>query len=107
MTSFAKIFNDVFIHERPSGVHKYSLTSVMVAEMLAAEDDAPAKLKETHSIPFVFNFMAGSSRHCDYLSMPSFHIILNKAIRQIKRSDLAVGNRIDLHKRGRKTHNNN
>ena len=81
MTSFSKIFNDVFVHERPSGVHKYSLTSVLVAEMLAAEDDAPAKLNETHTIPFEFNFMAGSSRHCNYLSMPSFHIILNKAIR--------------------------
>lgn len=28
ISSFTKIFNDVFIHERPSTVHKYSLTEV-------------------------------------------------------------------------------
>ena len=37
--SFSKIFNDVFVHERPSCVHKYSLTEVMVAEMLLASDE--------------------------------------------------------------------
>ena len=42
LKSFTKIFNDVFIHERPSCVHKYSLTEVMVAEMLQADDQRPA-----------------------------------------------------------------
>ena len=37
--SFAKIFNDVFVHERPTTVHKYSLTEVMVTEMLYASDE--------------------------------------------------------------------
>ena len=42
ITSFTKIYNDVFIHERPSCVHKYSLTEVMVCEMLQAEEDTAA-----------------------------------------------------------------
>jgi len=50
--------------------------------------------------------MAGTTKQVDYINMPSFHSFLNKAIRQIKRSDLSLGNRIDLHKRGRKTQNN-
>ena len=103
MKSFAKIFNDVFIHERPSCVHKYSLSEVMVAEMLLADEEAPARLKETHKIPFAYNFMNGSSKETDYQAMPTFHELLNKAIRQIKRSDNALGSKIDLHKRGRKT----
>ena len=62
MRSFTKIFNDVFIHERPSCVQKYSLTEVMVTEMMHADEDRPAKLRETHTVPFQYNFMAGSSR---------------------------------------------
>ena len=103
MNSFAKIFNDVFVHERPSCVHKYSLTEVMVVEMLHASEEAEAKLNETHKIPFAFNFMNGSTKALDYQALPSFHSFVNKAIRQIKRNDLALGARVDLHKRGRKT----
>ena len=103
ISSFTKIYNDVFIHERPSCVHKYSLTEVMVAEMLHAEDDTAARLHKTHSIPYRYNFMAGTTRQVEYVNMPSFHVFLNKAIRQIKRSDLSQGKAIDLHKRGRKT----
>ena len=73
MQSFAKIYNDVFIHERPSCVQKYSLTEVLITEMLQAEEDKPAKLRETHSIPYSFNFMAGTTRHVKYSSMESFH----------------------------------
>ena len=103
LTSFTKIFNDVFVHERPSCVHKYSLTEVMAVEMMQADEERAAELNQTHFIPFHYNFMANSSRHCLYLACPDFHEFLNRAIRQIKRSDLALGARIDLHKRGRKT----
>jgi len=74
----------------------------MVAEMLQADEETPAKLRETHSIPFKFNFMAGTSRNCKYDTCSEFHIFLNRAIRQIKRNDNSMGNRVDLHKRGRK-----
>ena len=53
----------------------------MVAEMLQAEDDTAARLRKTHSIPFRYNFMAGTTRQVDYINMPSFHAFLNKAIR--------------------------
>ena len=103
MTSFTKIYNDVFVHERPTCVHKYSLTEVMVTEMLRADEEAAARLHETHMIPFRYNFLGNSTRDVDYTALPSFHTFLNKAIRQIKRNDNALGTRIDLHRRGRKT----
>lgn len=75
----------------------------MVAEMLQAPDEMPAKLGKTHAIPFSFNFVDGTSRSVVYTSSGDFHALLNKVIRQIKRNDLALGTMIDLHKRGRKT----
>ena len=36
------------------------------------------------------------------MNISGFQTFLNKAIRQIKRSDQALGAKIDLHKRGRK-----
>lgn len=79
--SFSKIFNDVFIHERPSCVHKYSLTEVMVTEMLQADDEEVAVENETHKIPFSFNFMGSSSKSVNYAALPTFHTFLNMAIR--------------------------
>jgi len=82
LTSFTKIFNDVFVHERPSCVHKYSLAAVMVVEMLNIYDeDMAAKLNVTHKIPFTFNFLDGSSKDLQYLAVPAFHEFLNKAVR--------------------------
>jgi len=51
--------------------------------------------------------MTGCTKGMNYLAMQSFHSFLNKAIRQIKRNDLALGSRLDLHKRGRKTQQQN
>ena len=102
MTSFANIYNDVFTEERPSTVQKYFLTEIQVVEMNEASDDDPGIPGVTHTIPFKYNFSSGTSKEVKYTNIPSFHTFLNKAIRQIKRSDSALGTKIDLHKRGRK-----
>ena len=81
LTSFTKIFNDVFVHERPSCVHKYSLTEVMVAEMLQADDLRPSHVNETHKITYQYNFMEGSTRYINYTVVPTFHMFLNNALR--------------------------
>ena len=73
--------------------------------MLEAGFEEPGKLGTTHAIPFKYNFSTGTSRELKYSASPEYHKFLNKAIRGVKRSDLAMGNKIDLHKRGRKAHN--
>ena len=104
MSSLSNIYNDVFTQERPSTVQKYFLTEVQVVEMNQASEDDPAEIGVTHTIPFRYNFSSGTSKELNYPSSHAFQIFLNKAIRQIKRSDLALGSSIDLHKRGRKAH---
>ena len=68
LTSFAKIFNDVFVLEKPGSVQKYFLTEVQVIEMNEAHEEAEGKLGETHTIPFFFNFANGTSRQVNYLA---------------------------------------
>ena len=104
LTSFSKIFNDVFVLEKPGNVQKYFLTEVQVVEMNEAPDELEGRLGETHSIPFYFNFTNGTSRNINYLASTNFNIFLNKVIRQIKKADSAQGAKLDLHKRGRKAH---
>ena len=79
--SFTKIYNDVFIHERPTCVHKYSLAEVMVCELLHSDEEQMAELNVTHKIPFRFNFMGCSSKNVNYLALPTFHTFVTKAIR--------------------------
>ena len=72
--------------------------------MNEAPEDQEGRLGETHSVPFFFNFTSGTSRNVNYLASVNFNVFLNKVIRQIKKSDLAQGTKLDLHKRGRKAH---
>ena len=72
--------------------------------MNEAHDDDPAILGITHTIPFKYNFSSGTSKEVKYINIKGYHKFLNNAIRQIKRSDEALGQKIDLHKRGRKAH---
>lgn len=102
MTSLSNIYNDVFTYERPTTVQKYFLTEVQLVEMKESLDEEPAQHGKTHTVPFRYNFSSGTSKELNYLNVPEYHQFLNKAVRQIKRSDLALGPRIDLHKRGRK-----
>ena len=44
LTSYAKIYNDVFVQEKPMSVYKYFLTQTMVVEMNAPFDDAKGNL---------------------------------------------------------------
>ena len=104
MQCLANIYNDVFTLERPSCVQKYFLTEMQVVEMLDAGFDEPATPGKTHSIPFKYNFSTGTSRELDYTASHEYQKFINKAIRGVKRSDLQLGSKIDLHKRGRKAH---
>ena len=87
LQSFAKIFNDVFVFEKPGSIQKYFLTEVQVVELMEATEEQEGKLGETHNVPFKFNFANGTSRQVNYLSSDYFNNFLNKAIRQIKKAD--------------------
>jgi hypothetical protein len=62
LASFTKIFNDVFVLEKPLNVQKYFLTECQVVEMNESYEDQFGILQETHSTPFSYNFAYGTSR---------------------------------------------
>jgi hypothetical protein len=105
LQSFTKIFNEVFIQEKPQSVQKYFLLQCMVVEMSAPFDDSRGVMQETHSVPFSFNFAKGTSKYINYMSSDLFKNFINKSIREVKRRDRFLGDKLDLHKRGRKNQN--
>ena len=101
--SFSKIFNDVFVMEKPLNVQKYFLTECMVVEMNEPYDDVSDYMPETHEIAFRFNFATNTSKEVNYSKNVHFQNFLNRAIRVVKKHDINLGEKLDLHKRGRKT----
>jgi len=53
-TNFAKVFNEVFVKERPLIMTRYSLTQICLAE-LESQD------QQLH-IPFTYNFANGTTK---------------------------------------------
>jgi len=104
LASFTKIFNDVFVLEKPLNVQKYFLTECQVVEMNESFEDELGNLQETHSTQFSYNFAYGTSRCISYNQSVHFRTFLNRAIREVKKHDSQLGEAVDLHKRGRKAH---
>ena len=101
MQSFAKIYNDVFVLEKPVSVQKYFLTEVQVVEMTESLDGLSNRLQT----PFRYNFCLGTSKYVDYYASREFVNFLKKAVATVKNCDINLGETVDLHKRGRKAQN--
>ena len=89
--------------EKPLNVQKYFLTECMVVEMNEPYDDVSDYMPETHEIAFRFNFATNTSKEVNYSKNVHFQNFLNRAIRVVKKHDINLGEKLDLHKRGRKT----
>lgn len=91
LSNFAKIFNDVFVLEKPMSVYKYFLTECLVVEMNEPFNDCPSDLRDWHSVPFQYNFAQGTSKYVNYYSSVHFRNFIDRAIREIKRQDSLLG----------------
>jgi len=66
LVSFAKIFNDVFVYEKPLSILKYYLTECMIVEMNQPFDEPAGDFGESHTVPFSYNFARGTSKQVRY-----------------------------------------
>ena len=62
MQSFVKVFNDVFVKEKPQICQKYFLTEVNIVELNLTEKNA-----HEMNVGFRWNFAEGTSKELDYL----------------------------------------
>jgi len=79
MQSFSKVFNDVFVKEKPQVCHKYYLTEVCILE-LDTRDDHCHHLNEG----FRWNFSNGTSKEMDYLKSPYIKAFVMTCLKSIK-----------------------
>ena len=63
MQSFVKVFNDVFVKEKPQICQKYYLTEVNIVEL-----DLSDKNAHEMNVGFRWNFAEGTSKEMDYLA---------------------------------------
>jgi len=88
LNSFSKIYNDVFVLERPVNCQKYFLTEVQVLELNeicgeAEELSSPRSIGSESKLvmPFRFNFTQGTSREVDYSASTEFLNFITKAVK--------------------------
>jgi hypothetical protein len=79
MQSFAKVFNDVFVKEKPQVCQKYFLTEVNILELDLRD-------KYSHEVyqAFRWNFADGSSKEVNYLASPYLRAFLLSTLQSIK-----------------------
>jgi len=78
MQSFAKVFNDVFVKEKPQVCQKYFLTEASVLE-LNTRDPLCNQMYEG----FRWNFASGTSKEIDYLKSPYVRAFTQTTLKSI------------------------
>ena len=96
---FSKVFNQVFVNEKPDIIHSYSISEVQIVELIETRN-----FQQKLVCPFNLNFTQGTSREIKYLQNDQYKNFLLKAIKNVKTFDKASQlSQVDLHNRGRKT----
>lgn len=102
MQSYTKIFNDVFVNEKPALYQKYYLTEVQIVEMNETQN-FQRKIRK----PVTFNFSRGTSKYVNYSASDLYCQFLAQSLRYVQKHDQKHGNfGNELHKRGRKPQGN-
>jgi hypothetical protein len=83
MTNFAKVFNEVFVRERPALLARYSLTQVCIAELESRD--------QNFHLPFTYNFCNGTTRELNYHHSWRFLTMLRNICVFLKARDRAEG----------------
>jgi hypothetical protein len=71
MQSFSKVFNDVFVKEKPQVCHKYYLSEVRILEMDTRDQFSNEMLEG-----FRWNFAQGTCKELNYLNSPYLHAFM-------------------------------
>ena len=79
MQSFSKVFNDVFVKEKPQVCHKYFLTEVGIFE-LDTRDEYAQQMNHC----FRWNFNSGTSKEADYLKSPALKAFMLRCLKSLK-----------------------
>lgn len=82
MQSFVKVFNDVFVKEKPQICQKYYLTEVDIIEL-----DTRDKNCHEMSVGYRWNFASGTSKELNYFNSPFIHTFVMSCLKSIKKSD--------------------
>lgn len=82
MQSFVKVFNDVFVKEKPQVCHKYYLSEVRILELDTREDTCHEMLQG-----FRWNFAHGTSKEVNYLKSPYMRTFLTSCLKGIKQRE--------------------
>ena len=82
MQSFVKVFNDVFVKEKPQVCQKYFLTEVNILE-LNTRDNFSTEM----SVGFRWNFADGTSKEMDYLQSHYVRTFLTTCLKSIKKKE--------------------
>ena len=59
---FSKVFNQVFVNEKPDIIHSYSISEVQIVELIETRN-----FQKKLVVPFNLNFRQGTSREIKYL----------------------------------------
>jgi hypothetical protein len=84
MSSYSKIFNDVFVFEKPLSVQRYYVTEVQVIELNETRDFLIRAMT-----PLTVNFTEGTSRSLNYGNSEEYKKFLLDAIKAVKKIDKA------------------
>ena len=82
MQSFVKVFNDVFVKEKPQVCQKYFLTEVNIVEL-----DTRDKNNTEMVIGFRQNFADATSKELNYLKSPYVRSFLIACLKSIKKAE--------------------
>ena len=82
MQSFVKVFNDVFVKEKPQICQKYYLTEVNIVELNTND-----RMCHEINVGFRWNFAEATSKEMDYLGSPYVKSFLMTALKSIKRTE--------------------
>ena len=78
MQSFVKVFNDVFVKEKPQVCHKYFLSEVRILEM-DTRDEFCHQMHEG----FRWNFAHGTTKEIDYLKSPYMRAFIETCLKSV------------------------
>jgi hypothetical protein len=79
IASFVKVFNDVFVKEKPQVCQKYFLTEVNIIEL-----DMAMRNENGMTVGFRWNFCSGTTKETNYLNSAYVRTFLHTTLRAIK-----------------------
>jgi len=82
MQSFVKVFNDVFVKEKPQVCQKYFLTEVNIVEL-----DTRDRYCTEMAVGFRQNFADATSKELNYLKSPYVRTFLMTCLKSIKKAE--------------------